>query len=215
VTRPASGRAGKKSAAYVVSTYGSPVYESFVSSVAARRDQNRIAQREFRQRKQQRVCSSLFLGGHVPTRGTIALQIRDLEMKVDVLSADKDESFRAVHSILQDLITENQALRQLVKDLSMFVADGIGGAANKVGWDPARYEEFLGRGESDTAHNTYQNWKKNSQRAAVAAERNQGAVEGASVQPVLASIGQKRPGEDLQDGVRKRTRVSPLRVQPE
>lgn len=153
------------------------------------------------------VFSSLH--SHVPTR-TIVLQIRDLEMKVDVLSADKDESFKAVHSMLQDLVTENQVLRQLVKDLSTFVADGVGGAASKVGWDPARYEDFLGRGETDTAHIAYQNWKKNNQRAAVAApERNQGAIDGASVQPVLAAVGQKRPGEDLQGGVRKRTRVTP------
>lgn len=138
------------------------------------------------------------------------MQIRDLEMKVDVLSADKDESFKAVHSMLSDLITENQVLRQLVKDLSAFVADGIGGAASKVGWDAARYEDFLGRGESDTAHIAYQNWKKNNQRAAVAApERNPGAVDGANVQPILAAVGQKRPAEDLQGGARKRTRVNP------
>ena len=130
-------------------------------------------------------------------------------MKVDVLSAEKDESFKAVHSMLQDLISENQVLRQLVKDLSAFVADGIGGTASKIGWDPGRYEDFLGRGETDTAHIAYQNWKKNNQRAAVAApERNQGAVDGPSVQPVLTPVGQKRPGEELQGGARKRTRVS-------
>jgi hypothetical protein len=138
-----------------------------------------------------------------------SFQIRDLEMKVEVLSAEKDESFKAVNSMLHDLIAENQALRQLVKDLSTFVGDGIGGPANKVGWDPARYDEFLGRGETDTAHFAYQTWKKNSQRAAVAApERNQGAAESTSVQPTLASVGQKRSGEDLQDGSRKRLRVS-------
>lgn len=128
-------------------------------------------------------------------------------MKVDLLSAEKDESFKAVHSMLQDLIAENQVLRQLVKDLSTFVGDGIGGAASKAGWDPARYEDFMERGETDTAHIAYQNWKKNSQRAAVAdPERNQDRAS-ASVQPVLSGVGQKRPGEDLQDGVRKRTRV--------
>jgi len=144
------------------------------------------------------------LDSHVPTR-TIILQIRDLEVKVDILSAEKDEAFKAVHSMLQEVITENQLLRQLVKDLSTFVGDGIGGAASKVGWDATRYEDFLGRGETDTAHLAYQNWKKNSHRAAVIApERNPGAVDN-SLQPVL---GQKRPGEDLQDGARKRTRVT-------
>jgi hypothetical protein len=151
-----------------------------------------------------------FLDSHVPIQ-TIVLQIRDLEMKVEVLSADKDDAFKAVHSMLHELITENQMLRQLVKDLSTFVGDGIGGAASKAGWDPARYEDFLGRGESDTAHLAYQNWKKNSHRAAVAVpERSQGSVDSANVQPVLAGVGQKRPGEDLQDGARKRTRVSSL-----
>lgn len=155
------------------------------------------------------VSFSIAFISNVPNR-TIVLQIRDLEMKVEVLSADKDEGFKAVHSILQDLITENQALRQLVKDLSTFVGDGIGGAASKVGWDPTRYEEFLERGETDTAHLAYQNWKKNSQRVAVAVpERNRGAVDSGSVPPVLTGIGHKRPGEDLQDGARKRTRVSP------
>lgn len=131
-------------------------------------------------------------------------------MKVDVLSADKDEAFKAVHSMLQDLISENQSLRQLVKDLSTFVGDGIGGAASKAGWDPTRYEEFLARGETDTAHLAYQNWKKNSHRTAVAGpERSQATVDGTNVQPVLAGVGQKRPGDALQDGARKRTRASP------
>ena len=146
---------------------------------------------------------------YVPTQ-TIVLQIRDLEMKVDVLSADKDEAFKAVHSMLQDLITENQALRQIVKDLSAFVGDGMGGASSKVGWDPARFDEFLGRGETDTAHLAYQNWKKSNQRTAVAIpERSQRAVDGANAQPVLAGVGQKRPGDDIQDGARKRARASP------
>lgn len=139
----------------------------------------------------------------VPTRN-IVLQIRDLEMKVDVLSADKDEAFKAVHSMVQELITENQALRQIVKDLSAFVGDGIGGASSKVGWDPAQYDEFLGRGETDTAHLAYQNWKKSSHRTVVAVpERSQRAVDGAN------GVGQKRPGDDIQDGARKRARASP------
>lgn len=155
------------------------------------------------------ILSLLDLDNHAPTQ-TIDLQIRDLEMKVEVLSADKDEAFKAVHSMLQELITENQALRQLVKDLSTFVGDGIGGAASKVGWDPPRYEDFLERGETDTAHLAYQNWKKNNHRAAVAVpERSQRAVDSANTQPVLAGVGQKRPGDDLQDGARKRTRASP------
>ncbi|SRR5258706_10018975 len=131
-------------------------------------------------------------------------------MKVDVLSADKDEAFKAVHSMLQELITENQALRQIVKDLSTFVGDGVGGASSKVGWDPARYEEFLERGETDTAHLAYQNWKRSSHRAAVAVpEGSQRAVDGVNVQPVLAGVGQKRPGDDTQDRARKRARASP------
>jgi hypothetical protein len=58
-TRPATGRSGRKSAAYVAWPSCNHLRVSrlrvVVSSVAARRDQNRIAQREFRQRKQQRV----------------------------------------------------------------------------------------------------------------------------------------------------------------
>jgi hypothetical protein len=66
-----------------------PLTPAHCSSQAARRDQNRIAQREFRQRKQQRVRVVL-RAGQARARLT-RCQIRDLEARVELLSGNKDE----------------------------------------------------------------------------------------------------------------------------
>ena len=67
------------------------------SSQAARRDQNRIAQREFRLRKQQRVSTLRVAANVVLT----ARQIRDLEARVEILSGGKDEVAGEMRNILK------------------------------------------------------------------------------------------------------------------
>lgn len=68
------------------------------SSQAARRDQNRIAQREFRLRKQQRVAFS-FISYHILT----LTKIRDLEARVEILSGGKDEALGEMRNMLKGI----------------------------------------------------------------------------------------------------------------
>lgn len=121
------------------------------------------------------------------------VQIRDLELRVELLSAKKDEAFMAVDGMMQDLMRENQALRQLVRDLSGFIGDGVGGFLPKLGWDHSSFTEFVSRGETDTMNDSYQARKKNP-------------AEPAPVVPVLA--GQKRKMDDDGAGNRKKSKVS-------
>ncbi|KAG8719399.1 hypothetical protein FRC08_002942 [Ceratobasidium sp. 394] len=106
------------------------------SSQAARRDQNRIAQREFRLRKQQRI--------------------RDLEARVEILSEGQDEAYSQLRDVIRDLMDENTTLRGLLRDMAGFIGEGLGGTLKpRTGWDPAKFREFCERGETDTA---YEGW---------------------------------------------------------
>ncbi|CAE6504723.1 unnamed protein product [Rhizoctonia solani] len=110
--------------------------KSTPGSQAARRDQNRIAQREFRLRKQQRI--------------------RDLEARVELLSEGQDEAYAQLREIIRDLMDENTALRGLLRDIAGFIGEGIGGTLKpRTGWDPAKFREFCERGETDTV---YEGW---------------------------------------------------------
>lgn len=106
------------------------------SSQAARRDQNRIAQREFRLRKQQRI--------------------RDLEARVEILSEGQDEAYAQLRDVIRDLMDENTTLRGLLRDVAGFIGEGLGGTLQpRTGWDPVKFREFCERGETDTA---YEGW---------------------------------------------------------
>ncbi|KAG2077595.1 hypothetical protein BDR04DRAFT_1227368 [Suillus decipiens] len=109
------------------------------NSQAARRDQNRIAQREFRLRKQQRI--------------------RDLEARVELLSASQDEALTDCRAILRDLMAENHVLRGLLKSVSGFIGDGAGGLLVKLGWDMADFDSFVNKAETDTAWESFQSRK--------------------------------------------------------
>ncbi|KAG2158843.1 uncharacterized protein EDB93DRAFT_1245407 [Suillus bovinus] len=113
------------------------------NSQAARRDQNRIAQREFRLRKQQRI--------------------RDLEARVELLSASQDEALTDCRAILRDLMAENHVLRGLLKSVSGFIGDGAGGLLVKLGWDAADFDSFINKAETDTAWESFQS-RKHSQK---------------------------------------------------
>ncbi|KAI0692647.1 hypothetical protein BC835DRAFT_1427353 [Cytidiella melzeri] len=119
---------------------GKPGRKKNPNSQAARRDQNRIAQREFRLRKQQKI--------------------RDLEADVAILQGGSDKAVAQLRKIMKDLMQENQVLRQLLKSLSGFIGDGAGGLLPKLGWDLNDFNNFVNRSETDTAWESYQRHKR-------------------------------------------------------
>ncbi|CCM01690.1 uncharacterized protein FIBRA_03754 [Fibroporia radiculosa] len=146
---------------------GKPGRKKNPNSQAARRDQNRIAQREFRLRKQQRI--------------------RDLEASVEILSGGKDEALGHLRKILKDLMHENQVLRDLLRSLSSFIGDGAGGLLPKLGWDLNDFNNFINKAETDSAWESYQRHKQDSSNTAAASASASGS------QPITA---QKRPSEE-------------------
>ncbi|EJD01041.1 uncharacterized protein FOMMEDRAFT_141779 [Fomitiporia mediterranea MF3/22] len=126
---------------------GKPGRKKNPDSAAARRDQNRIAQREFRLRKQQRI--------------------RDLEARVEILSGSKDETFNELRNVVKDLMQENQNLRNLIRSLGSYIGDGMGGILPSLGFErPQEFVEFMNRAETDTAFEGFQRRKKAAQAAA-------------------------------------------------
>jgi hypothetical protein len=134
------------------------------SSQAARRDQNRIAQREFRLRKQQRI--------------------RDLEARVEILSGGKDEVMSEMRNIMKDLMAENQTLRSLLRGLATFIGEGAGGFLPKLGWDVGDFNTFVSKSETDTAWEGYQKRKK-TQATETGSATTQGRKRNADDDPLL------------------------------
>ncbi|KAF8528901.1 hypothetical protein BU17DRAFT_73155 [Hysterangium stoloniferum] len=134
---------------------GKPGRKKNPNSQAARRDQNRIAQREFRLRKQQRI--------------------RDLEARVEILSGSKDETYVQMHEIIRELISENHTLRNMVRGLSNFIGDGAGGALPSMGWTLKEFEAFINKAETDTAFEAFLKRKKAQQGRDVGADSASGA----------------------------------------
>ncbi|KAF8485007.1 hypothetical protein DFH94DRAFT_624290 [Russula ochroleuca] len=122
---------------------GKPGRKKNPNSQAARRDQNRIAQREFRLRKQQRI--------------------RDLEARVEILSGGKDEALSEMRNILKDLMAENHVLRGFLRNLTDFIGDGAGGLLPKLGWSMQDFDKFINKSETDTAYESYQRRKRDGQ----------------------------------------------------
>ncbi|KAI9001203.1 hypothetical protein BD414DRAFT_574668 [Trametes punicea] len=129
-------------------TVGKPGRKKNPNSQAARRDQNRIAQREFRLRKQQRI--------------------RDLEASVEILSGGKDEALSQLRKVLKDLMHENQILRGLLKSLSGFIGEGAGGVLAKLGWEMSDFNDLVNKAETDSAWESYQRHKRERSEAAAA-----------------------------------------------
>ncbi|KAI9466770.1 hypothetical protein BJY52DRAFT_1234245 [Lactarius psammicola] len=122
---------------------GKPGRKKNPNSQAARRDQNRIAQREFRLRKQQRI--------------------RDLEARVEILSGGKDEALSEMRNILKDLMAENHVLRGFLRSLSEFIGEGAGGLLSKLGWSMQDFDNFVNKSETDTAYESFQRRKREGQ----------------------------------------------------
>ncbi|KIJ56562.1 hypothetical protein M422DRAFT_22723 [Sphaerobolus stellatus SS14] len=150
---------------------GKPGRKKNPNSQAARRDQNRIAQREFRLRKQQRI--------------------RDLEARVEILSGSKDETYVQMRDIIRELIAENRTLRNMVRGLSSFIGDGVGGALPTIGWTMNEFDSFINKADTDTAYEAFVKRKK--------AMQEHGGM-------ASAGTGEKRPAAE-DPSARKRPKV--------
>ncbi|EKM59674.1 uncharacterized protein PHACADRAFT_250321 [Phanerochaete carnosa HHB-10118-sp] len=168
---------------------GRPGRKKNPNSQAARRDQNRIAQREFRLRKQQRI--------------------RDLEASVEILSGGKDEALNQLRKIMKDLMQENQVLRQLLRSLSNFIGDGAGGLLPKLGWDMNDFNNFVNRSETDTAWESYQRHKREEQQNTPAG--SSGSQKRPAEDDVSARAKRPRvPGESPAEGDREYPLLVPV-----
>ncbi|THH09057.1 hypothetical protein EW145_g2272 [Phellinidium pouzarii] len=145
---------------------GKPGRKKNPNSAAARRDQNRIAQREFRLRKQQRI--------------------RDLEARVEILSGSKDQTFSELRNIVRDLMQENQTLRNLLRSLGNYIGDGLGGILPSIGFErPSEFIDFINRAETDTAFEGFQRRKKTQSSTTSASAGGSGVNIGLSRKRVL------------------------------
>ncbi|GAA5965362.1 hypothetical protein JCM3765_004871 [Sporobolomyces pararoseus] len=96
-----------------------------------RKAQNRIAQREFRQRKQ--------------------AYIKELEAKVKMQELGKDEQVERLGEAVRTLLDENDRLRQLLAGLSGFIGEGLGGALPRLKTTLPDFERLISRSYIDTA----------------------------------------------------------------
>ena len=60
-------------------------------------------------------------------------------------------------------MTENQTLRNLLRNLASFIGDGAGGFLPKMGWNMQDFNHFINKGETDTAWEGYQRRKNDAQ----------------------------------------------------
>ncbi|KAI0036081.1 hypothetical protein K488DRAFT_41996 [Vararia minispora EC-137] len=139
---------------------GKPGRKKNPNSQAARRDQNRIAQREFRLRKQQRI--------------------RDLEARVEILSGGEDKALGEMRNILKDLMAENHVLRGLLRSLSSFIGEGAGGLLPKLGWTMRDFENYINKSETDTAYESFQRRKQETQPVGRKRSAEEAAGEGSN-----------------------------------
>ncbi|WWC68743.1 uncharacterized protein I206_102677 [Kwoniella pini CBS 10737] len=114
------------------------------SSSQVRKAQNRIAQREFRLRKQQ--------------------YIRDLEARVEVLSGDKEERIELMTLLVRNLLKENKDLRGMVKSMAAFVGEGLGSCLPRLGLSADGLDAILNRSDTDTAYEAFVNLKASKEQ---------------------------------------------------
>ncbi|WWD05851.1 hypothetical protein V865_003934 [Kwoniella europaea PYCC6329] len=116
------------------------------SSSQVRKAQNRIAQREFRLRKQQ--------------------YIRDLEARVEVLSGDKEERIELMTLLVRNLLKENKDLRNMVKNMAGFIGEGLGSCLPRLGLSADGLDAILTRSDTDTAYEAFVNLKASKEQLA-------------------------------------------------
>ncbi|KAM0752842.1 hypothetical protein T439DRAFT_323456 [Meredithblackwellia eburnea MCA 4105] len=90
-----------------------------------RKVQNRIAQREFRQRKQQ--------------------YIKDLEARVQLNESTRDDQVNKLRAGMRALLDENQQLRELLASLATFIGNGIGTVLPQIGIEHPEFQSLITR----------------------------------------------------------------------
>lgn len=104
-----------------------------------RKEQNRAAQREFRQRKQQ--------------------YIRALEARVELLSSDHDTQVNRLRFALRHLLAENNTLRGIVGNLAHFIGKrSIGGCLVESGMTMEMLEATMNSSSEKVMSEAWANW---------------------------------------------------------
>jgi hypothetical protein len=60
-------------------------------------------------------------------------------------------------------MSENHLLRGFLRSLTEFIGDGAGGLLPKLGWSMQDFDKFVNKSETDTAYESYQRRKRESQ----------------------------------------------------
>lgn len=130
---------------------------------------HRIAQRQCRKRREERVCLSLSIWMLLFTQPN---QLHKLEEQVEVLATEHEKSYphlreiiRGIYHlislltptnfILSDISEENLALRNLLRQMSVFLGDEKGRVAERFGMSRDEFTAFVSKSECDTI---FQGW---------------------------------------------------------
>lgn len=141
----------------------------------SRKEQNRLAQRDFRQRKQQ--C------------------LRALEARVEFVSATHDEQVDRLRFALRALLNENNHLRSLDGTLSGFIGNAfIGGTYARAGISREGSEELLGSTSEKKWTEHWSDWPGSGECEALKESRTQNRIpaEGYSETGESYLLGRKR-----------------------
>ncbi|KAG8862309.1 hypothetical protein FRB96_001888 [Tulasnella sp. 330] len=121
--------------------------------------------------------------------------IRDLEARVELLSGNKDETYGQLRAMLRALMTENQQLRGLIRDLSAWIGNGTGGPLathlSGIGWQMAQFEAFLNHTETDTAFDVFSTLKKTNKGKNGTMSTSTAADANASASPMTNDSGEQ------------------------
>ncbi|GAA6038203.1 hypothetical protein JCM8097_005792 [Rhodosporidiobolus ruineniae] len=126
-----SAEASTSSGTAAASSKGKKVPKSKAAKEADRKAQNRIAQREFRQRKQQ--------------------YIKELETKVALHEMGRDEQIDRLKNAIKMVLQENQQLRTILASMGQLFGEGLGGALPKLGVALPEFNDIISRTILDTA----------------------------------------------------------------
>ncbi|KAM0791533.1 hypothetical protein ACM66B_005982 [Microbotryomycetes sp. NB124-2] len=100
------------------------------SNEELRKEQNRRAQRDFRQRKQQ--------------------YIKELEAKVALQGTARDEQIDLLGKAIEQLVEENVKLRELLAGVTGFIGEGLGGYLPRIGMELQQFNAIATQTKLDT-----------------------------------------------------------------
>ncbi|KDE08823.1 hypothetical protein MVLG_00928 [Microbotryum lychnidis-dioicae p1A1 Lamole] len=178
---------------------------------AQRKQQNRLAQREFRQRKQ--------------------AYVKELEVRVNLLARSKDDQLEGMKLTIRTLLDENQELREVLGHLGRFIGSGLGGCLPEIGLSPEELKRLATRGRLDAVHKIMEQmdrkdskdqdpWarKRSSSQNGRAESSHANAVHGTSGQTTATTSGSGDVTESDKSKGKKRARaldsISSLPSQP-